>query len=119
MSQTYRTTLVYLTADASAVAPASERLELGNQTYEEIARLSGRLLRVDTSISPRPSRASSSTAVIAVTDRRPPGPVADAQERVAVRRLQDRRFTRGTRQPAHRSSLGSRRRPSPSGRVRA
>jgi len=53
MSQTYRTTLVYLTADVSAVAPASERLELGNQTFEEIIRLAGRLLRVDTSVSPK------------------------------------------------------------------
>ena len=53
MSQTYRTTLVYLTADASAVAPASERLEIGNQPMEEILRLAGRLLRVDTSVSPK------------------------------------------------------------------
>ena len=53
MNQTYRITLVYLTADVSALAPASERLELGNQTFEEIARLSGRLLRVDTSVSPK------------------------------------------------------------------
>ncbi len=53
MSQTYRITLVFLTADVSALAPASERLELGNQTFEEIARLAGRLLRVDTSVSPK------------------------------------------------------------------
>lgn len=53
MSTTYRTTLVYLTADVSAVAPASERLELGNQSLDEIIRLSDRLLRVDTSVSPK------------------------------------------------------------------
>ena len=50
---TYRVTLVHLTADVSAVAPASERLEIGNQAMEEILRLSGRLLRVDTSVSPK------------------------------------------------------------------
>jgi hypothetical protein len=53
MSTTYRLTLVHLTADASAVAPASERLELGNHPLEEIIRLSERLLRVDTSVSPK------------------------------------------------------------------
>jgi hypothetical protein len=49
MSPTYRVTLVQLTADASAVAPASERLELGNLPLEEIERLAGRLSRVDLS----------------------------------------------------------------------
>ncbi len=53
MSTTYRTTLVYLTADASAVAPASERLEIGNQSLEDIIRLAERLLKVDTSVSPK------------------------------------------------------------------
>jgi hypothetical protein len=53
MSTTYRTTLVYLTADASAVAPASERLEAGNLPLEELVVLAGRLLRVDTSVSPK------------------------------------------------------------------
>jgi len=50
---TYRVTLVYLTADVSAVAPASERLEIGQQTMEEITALAGRLLRVDASVSPK------------------------------------------------------------------
>ncbi len=53
MSTTYRTTLVYLTADVTAVAPASERLEIGNQPIEDIIRLADRLLRVDTSVSPK------------------------------------------------------------------
>lgn len=53
MSTNYRITLVHLTADASAVAPASERLEIGNHSLEEIVRLSDRLLRVDTSVSPK------------------------------------------------------------------
>ena len=53
MSTTYRTTLVYLTADASAVAPASERLELGNQSMDDIVRLAERLLKIDTSVSPK------------------------------------------------------------------
>ena len=53
MSTTYRTTLFYLTADASAVAPASERLEIGSQSMEDIVRLAERLLKVDTSVSPK------------------------------------------------------------------
>ena len=53
MSTTYRTTLVYLTADVTAVAPASERLEIGNQPIEDIIRLADRLLKVDTSVSPK------------------------------------------------------------------
>jgi hypothetical protein len=53
MSTTYRTTLVYLTADASAVAPASERHEIGSQSMEDIVRLAERLLKVDTSVSPK------------------------------------------------------------------
>lgn len=53
MSPTYRVTLVYLTADVASVAPASERLEAGNLPLEEILRLAGRLLRVDTSVSPK------------------------------------------------------------------
>ena len=53
MSVTYRITLVYLAPDASAVAPASERLEHGNHPLEEVIRLAGRLLRVDTSVSPK------------------------------------------------------------------
>ncbi len=53
MSITYRITLVYLTPDASAVAPASERLEHGNHSLDEIIRLAGKLLKVDSSISPK------------------------------------------------------------------
>lgn len=53
MSATYRISLLYLTSDGSAVAPASERLEHGNHPLEEIIRLSTNLLRVDTSVSPK------------------------------------------------------------------
>ncbi len=44
MSATYRITLVYLTADASALAPASERLEAGSHSLEEIIRYAEKLL---------------------------------------------------------------------------
>jgi hypothetical protein len=44
MSVSYRITLVYLTADASALAPASERLELGSFPLEEVIRFSEKLL---------------------------------------------------------------------------
>jgi hypothetical protein len=44
MSVTYRITLVYLTADATALAPASERLEAGNHPIEEIVRFAEKLL---------------------------------------------------------------------------
>jgi hypothetical protein len=53
MSVTYRITLIYLAPDASAVAPASERLEHGNHPLEEVVRLAGKLLKVDTSVSPK------------------------------------------------------------------
>jgi hypothetical protein len=53
MSVTYRITLIYLAPDASAVAPASERLEHGNHPLEEVIRLAGKLLKVDTSVSPK------------------------------------------------------------------
>ena len=53
MSTVYRTTLVYLTADVSAVAPASERLEIGNQSMDDIVRLAERLLKIDPSVSPK------------------------------------------------------------------
>ena len=52
-SPTYRVTLVHLTADASALAPASERLELGNLPLEEIIRLAGRLSRLEMSGNPK------------------------------------------------------------------
>ena len=53
MSVTYRITLIYLAPDASAVAPASERLEHGSHPLEEVIRLAGKLLKVDTSVSPK------------------------------------------------------------------
>lgn len=52
MSAVYRISLVHLTADAAALAPASERLEHGNHGLEEVIRLAGKLLLVDTSSSP-------------------------------------------------------------------
>jgi len=48
MSAIYRISLLHLTADASAVAPASERLEHGNHGLEEVIRLSDRLQHLDT-----------------------------------------------------------------------
>ena len=51
MSINYRITLVYLAPDASAVAPASEKLDYGSYPLEEIIRLAGKLLQVDTSVS--------------------------------------------------------------------
>lgn len=52
MSAVYRITLVHLAADASALAPASERLDHGNHGLEEVIRLAGKLAKVDTSSSP-------------------------------------------------------------------
>ena len=46
MSVTYRITLVHLTADLSALAPASERLELGSFPLEDVIRFSERLLKL-------------------------------------------------------------------------
>ncbi len=53
MSVTYRITLIYLAPDAAAVAPASERLEHGNHDLTEVIRLADKLLKVDTSVSPK------------------------------------------------------------------
>lgn len=53
MSVTYRITLVHLAPDASAVAPASEKLEHGSHPLDEVIRLAGKLLKVDTSVSPK------------------------------------------------------------------
>lgn len=50
---TYRVTLVQLTSDASAVLPASDRLELGNLSLDEIIHLAGRLSRIDLSAHPK------------------------------------------------------------------
>lgn len=46
MSVSYRITLIQLTADVSALAPASERLELGSFPLEEVIRFSERLLKI-------------------------------------------------------------------------
>lgn len=46
MSAVYRITLVHLTADATALAPASERIELGACPFEDVVRFAERLLRV-------------------------------------------------------------------------
>lgn len=46
MTNSYRITLVHLTADASALAPASERLELGSFPLEEVIRFTERLLKL-------------------------------------------------------------------------
>lgn len=46
MNTPFRITLVHLTADASAHAPASERIDLGQQTYEEVVRFAEKLLKV-------------------------------------------------------------------------
>jgi hypothetical protein len=46
MSASYRITLVHLTADVSAIAPASERLELGSFPIEDVIRFSERLLKL-------------------------------------------------------------------------
>jgi hypothetical protein len=52
MSGPYRITLVHLAADASALAPASDRLEHGSHSLEEVIRLTGKLAQVDVSASP-------------------------------------------------------------------
>ncbi len=52
MSGPYRITLIHLSADASAVAPASERLDHGgNLPLEEVIRLTGKLSKIDLSAS--------------------------------------------------------------------
>ncbi len=53
MSPTYRVTLVQLTADASALAPSGDKVELGNISAEEIYRLAGQLLKVNFSSNPK------------------------------------------------------------------
>ena len=53
MSPTYRVTLVQLTADASALTPSGDKVELGNIPAEEIYRLAGRLLKVNFSANPK------------------------------------------------------------------
>ncbi len=46
MSVVYRITLVHLTADVAALAPASERLELGAFPLEEVIRFTERLTKI-------------------------------------------------------------------------
>jgi len=53
MSALYRVTLVQLKADATALAPATEKLELGQITDDEIYRLAGNLLKLNTSAQPK------------------------------------------------------------------
>jgi len=49
----YRVTLVQLKADALALAPSTEKIELGLITDEEIYRLAGNLLKVNLSSAPK------------------------------------------------------------------
>ncbi len=53
MNPLYRVTLVHLKADATALAPASEKLELGQVSDEEICRLAGNLLKLNLSTQPK------------------------------------------------------------------
>lgn len=53
MSPQYRVTLVHLKADATALALSSEKLELGQVSEEEIYRLAGNLLKLNTSAQPK------------------------------------------------------------------
>jgi hypothetical protein len=53
MSTTYRVTLIHLSADASTLAPATDRVELGQISQEEIVRLAGRMANIDISASPK------------------------------------------------------------------
>lgn len=53
MSSPYRVTLINLTPGASAVAPTSERLDLGMLSAEEIYQLAGKLLTLDVAANPK------------------------------------------------------------------
>ena len=53
MSAPYRITLVQVKSDVSAVAPASDKIDLGLNTLEEVVRLSGKLLQLDVSAHPK------------------------------------------------------------------
>jgi len=53
MTPPYRVTLVNLTPDAKAVAPASDKIELGHVTAEEIYQLAGNLLKLDVGADPK------------------------------------------------------------------
>lgn len=52
MTPPYKVTLVDLTPDAMAVAPAADKVELGLMTAEEIYQLAGNLLRLDLGANP-------------------------------------------------------------------
>lgn len=52
MSLPYRVTLINLTPDARAVAPSSDKVELGQASAEEIYQLAGNLLRLDIGAHP-------------------------------------------------------------------
>jgi len=53
MTPPYKVTLVNLTAGVTAVAPDSEKLELGMLTADEIFQLAGRLLNLDVAVHPK------------------------------------------------------------------
>ena len=53
MSPPYRVTLVQLTADAAALAPSGDKVELGHIPAEEIYRLAGRLIKINFSANPK------------------------------------------------------------------
>ncbi len=52
MTPPYRVSLVNLTADAKAVAPTADKVELGLLTADQIYQLAGNLLKVDASANP-------------------------------------------------------------------
>ena len=53
MSTSFRVTLVQLKAGATALAAAGDKLELGSVSAEEVYRLAGNLLKLDTSANPK------------------------------------------------------------------
>ncbi len=53
MSTPYRVTLVQLKAGATALGAVGDKVELGQQTVEEIYRLAGNLLKLDVSANPK------------------------------------------------------------------
>jgi hypothetical protein len=52
MTPPYRVTLVNLTAGATAVAPAADKLEAGHMSAEEVYQLAGNLLKLDLAANP-------------------------------------------------------------------
>ncbi len=53
MSTPYRITLVQLKPDVSAVAPGTDKIDLGVHSIEDICRFAGKLLQVDLSAHPK------------------------------------------------------------------